>query len=128
MVGTNQRQNNKRLTIMSIEITSKHLEITAAIKNSIASQFEKLERHLVDLISCHVIITQEPLGFKVDAKVVIPQGDLFAHAIDKDLYSAIHALGQKLERQLNKHSRKSGSHREERHAKKINQTPVTEEA
>ena len=113
---------------MSIEITSKHLEITSAIRNSIAEQFDKLERHLIDLISSHVIITQEPQGFKIEASIVIPQGKLFAHANDKDLYSAIHSLGQKLERQLNKHSHKSDSHREERHAKTLNQSPETEVA
>lgn len=105
---------------MSIEITSKHLEITPAIRDSIDTQFEKLERHLVDLIKSHVIITQQPQGFKIEANIIIPQGKLFAHATDKDLYSAIHALGQKLERQLNKYSHKSHSHRDERHAKTLN--------
>ena len=111
---------------MNIEITSKHLEITATIKQSITSQFEKLERHLINLISSHVIIIQESQGFKIEATVIIPQGKLFAHASDKDLYHAINALGQKLERQLNKHSHKSDSHREERHAKVLNQTPAVE--
>lgn len=113
---------------MSIEITSKHLEITPAIKDSISSQFDKLDRHLVDLISSHVIITQEPQGFKIEASIVIPQDKLFAHAQDKDLYSAIHSLGQKLERQLNKYSHKSDSHREERHTKTLNRNPDTEVA
>jgi ribosome-associated inhibitor A len=111
---------------MNIEITSKQIEITPTIKEAIASQFEKLERHLVDLISSHVIISQEPQAFKIEANIVIPQGKLFAHSSDNDLYSAIHSLGQKLERQLNKHSHKSHSHRDERHTKTLNRDPEPE--
>jgi ribosome-associated inhibitor A len=128
MVKLHKITTNHKVNRMSIEITSKHLEITPAIKDAIASQFKKLERHLIDLINSHVIITQEPQGFKIEANVVIPQGKLFAHAQDNDLYAAIHSLGQKLERQLNKHTHKSDSHRDERNAKKINRTADIEAA
>ena len=111
---------------MNIEITSKQIEITPTIKDAIASQFEKLERHLVDLISCHVIISQEPQAFKIEASIVIPQGKLFAHASDDDLYAASQSLGHKRERQLNKHSHKSHSHRDERHTKALTQHPEPE--
>jgi len=111
---------------MNIEITSKQIEITPAIQDGITAVLNKLARHQVDLISSHVIITQQAQAFNIEASIVIPQGKLFAHATDADLYAAIGALGHKLERQLNKHSHKLESHRDERHTKTLNRQPEAE--
>lgn len=105
---------------MKIEITSKHTEVTAAMRERIESRFEKLERYMVDFIKAHVIITQEPKGFKIEANISIPQNKLFAQAEAEDLYVAINQLGQKLQRQLNKITHKDDSHRSERQTKVLN--------
>ncbi len=94
------------------KITSKDFEVTTPIRERIESRLEKLSRHDIQLINPHVIITQEKQGFKVEASVGIPNNKLFAHATDDDLYAAINALGQKLEKQLNKLNHKAeGSRR-----------------
>lgn len=114
---------------MKIEITSKHTEVTAAMRDRIESRFEKLERYTVDFIKSHVIITQEPQGFKIEANISIPHNKLFAQAQDDDLYTAINQMGQKLQRQLNKITHKDDSHRSERQAKSLNrEEPVFENA
>lgn len=89
-----------------IKITSKDFEVTAPIRERIESRLEKLSRHDVQLINPHVIIGQEKQGFKIEASVGIPSNTLFAQAKDKDLYAAINAMGQKLEKQLNRLSHK----------------------
>jgi len=91
---------------MKIEITSKSISVTGPIRERIESRFAKLERLQVPLINPHVIITKEPKGVKVEATAGVPQNTLFAQAEHEDLYAAINLLGQKLERQLNKHQRK----------------------
>ena len=113
---------------MKIEITSKHAEITEAMRERIESRFEKLERYTVDFIKSHVIITKEPKGFKIEANVTIPQNKLFAQAHDEDLYAAINDMGQKLQRQLNKITHKDDSHRGERQAKALNREELLSEA
>ncbi len=85
-----------------LKITSKQLEVTAPIRERIESRFEKLSRHDVQLINPHIIITEEKPGFKIEASVGIPNGELFAQAKHDNLYAAITAMGQKLEKQLNK--------------------------
>ncbi|QYK00627.1 ribosome hibernation-promoting factor, HPF/YfiA family [Shewanella psychrotolerans] len=85
-----------------IKITSKDFEVTAPIRQRIESRLEKLSRHDIQLINPHVIITQEKQGFKIEASVGIPSNTLFAQATDNDLYAAINAMGQKLEKQLNR--------------------------
>lgn len=59
-----------------LKITSKQLEVTAPIRERIESRFEKLSRHDVQLINPHVIITEEKPGFKIEASVGIPNGEL----------------------------------------------------
>ena len=91
---------------MKIEMTSKIIDITPAIRERIESRFEKLERLQVPLITPHVIISKERLMYIVEATAGIPNGKLFAQAEHEDLYAAITDLGQKLERQLNRHIEK----------------------
>ena len=91
---------------MKIEMTSKIIDITPAIRERIESRFEKLERLQVPLITPHVIISKERLMYIVEATIGIPNGKLFAQAEHEDLYTAITDLGQKLERQLNRHTEK----------------------
>ncbi|RTR39059.1 ribosome-associated translation inhibitor RaiA [Shewanella canadensis] len=93
------------------KITSKHLEVTALIRERIEARLEKLSRHDVQLINPHVIITQEKQLFKIEASVGIPNSTLFAQAKNEDLYSAINAMGQKLEKQLNKLTHKPEAQR-----------------
>lgn len=91
---------------MKIEITSKIIDITPAIRERIESRFEKLERLQVPLITPHVIISKERLMYNIEATAGIPNGKLFAQAEHEDLYAAITDLGQKLERQLTRHIEK----------------------
>ncbi|ABM24115.1 MULTISPECIES: ribosome hibernation-promoting factor, HPF/YfiA family [Shewanella] len=94
-----------------LKITSKQLEVTAPIRERIESRFEKLSRHDVQLINPHVIITEEKPGFKIEASVGIPNGELFAQAKHENLYAAITAMGQKLEKQLNRLTHKPEAQR-----------------
>jgi len=104
---------------MKIEITSKIISVTDPIRERIASRFAKLERLQVPLINPHVIITKEPKGVKIEATAGVPNGSLFAQADHEDLYAAINLLGQKLERQLNKHQGKPLAQRTRVHAESL---------
>ncbi|MCT7944553.1 ribosome hibernation-promoting factor, HPF/YfiA family [Shewanella septentrionalis] len=94
-----------------LKITSKQLEVTSPIRERIESRFEKLSRHDVQMINPHVIITEEKPGFKIEASVGIPNGELFAQAKHENLYTAINAMGQKLEKQLNRITHKPEAQR-----------------
>ncbi|GGB59936.1 ribosome-associated translation inhibitor RaiA [Shewanella inventionis] len=94
-----------------LKITSKQLEVTALIRERIEGRLEKLSRHDIQLINPHVIITQEKQLFKIEASVGLPSGDLFAQAKSENLYAAITAMGQKLEKQLNRLTHKPHAQR-----------------
>lgn len=94
-----------------LKITSKQLEVTELIRERIENRLEKLTRHDIQLINPHFIITQEKQLFKIEATVGLPIGELFAQAKNTNLYAAITALGQKLEKQLNRLTHKPEAQR-----------------
>ncbi|NRD73102.1 ribosome-associated translation inhibitor RaiA [Shewanella sp. VB17] len=94
-----------------IKITSKNLEVTPLIRERVQTRLNKLARHDIQLLNPHVIITQEKLLFKIEATVGIPNHTLFAQAKHEDFYSAMNAMGQKLEKQLNRLTHKSEAQR-----------------
>ncbi|WP_299002670.1 ribosome-associated translation inhibitor RaiA [uncultured Shewanella sp.] len=94
-----------------IKITSKQFDVTDSIRERIESRIAKLSRHDVQFLNPHVIIVQEKQIFKIEASVGIPNARLFAQAKNEDLYAAINAMGQKLEKQLNRQVHKPESQR-----------------
>ncbi len=96
---------------MIIDITSKAVEITPSIRDRIESRLAKLGRLQVALITPQIIIGKEGLNFTIEAKIGIPNGQLFAVSEHEDLYAAVTLLGQKLERQLTRHNNKPIAHR-----------------
>ncbi len=96
---------------MNINITSKQMDITPAIREHIESRLAKLEKWQTQLINPHFILHKDPQGFSVDATIGTVYGDLIAHAEAKDMYEAINLVEEKLARQLNKAQHKNESFR-----------------
>ncbi len=102
---------------MKVDITSKQMEITPAIREYVESRLEKLEKWQTQLINPHFILHKDPQGFSVDANIGTVHGELVAHAEAKDMYEAINLVEEKLARQLNKAQHKSESFRKEERLK-----------
>ncbi len=103
---------------MTFEITSKEIKVTAPMREKIDAKYTKLERLNVPMINPHITITKDKNNIKkIEASINVPQGQLFATAEGEDLYAAITTLGQKLERQMNKHTQKPTARRSPRSGK-----------
>ncbi|EFB71051.1 ribosomal subunit interface protein [Providencia rustigianii DSM 4541] len=96
---------------MIVNITSKQMDITPAIREHIENRLTKLDKWQVSLINTHVVLSKEPQGFMVDANIKTATGKLVATAKHEDMYVAINELINKLERQLNKVQHKGESRR-----------------
>lgn len=96
---------------MTVNITSKQMDITPAIRNHVEDRLTKLDKWQAQLINPHIILSKEPKGFAVDATITTPNGPLVASAKHQDMYSAVNELITKLERQLNKVQHKSEARR-----------------
>ncbi|MEM6052966.1 ribosome-associated translation inhibitor RaiA [Erwinia sp. P7711] len=96
---------------MVLNITSKHMEITPAIRQHVEDRLAKLEKWQTDLINPHIVLSKEPKEFVADATINTPNGPLVASAKHADMYTAINELIAKLERQLNKVQHKGEARR-----------------
>ena len=95
---------------MQMTISGHHLEITDPMRDYITTKFSKVERHYEQITSITVILTVEKLIQKAEATVHVSGGDLFALAEHEDMYAAIDALSDKLDRQLIKYKEKHRGH------------------
>lgn len=96
---------------MQISVTGHHLDITESLRTYVETKFEKLERHFDHVTDVHVILTVEKLVQKAEATVQVSGAKLFAEDHQEDMYAAIDALVDKLDRQIKKHKEKLTKHR-----------------
>ena len=92
---------------MQLSISGHHLDITDAIKDYVPNKISRLERHSDRITSTQVNLSVDKLIQRAAATVNVAGGEVFANAEHDDLYAAIDALVDKLDRQLIKHKEKS---------------------
>jgi len=95
---------------MNINITGHHIEITDSMRNYVSTKFERLKRHFDNVTDTHVILTVEKLRQKAEATIHIKGHNVFADAVNEDMYAAIDSLTDKLDRQIKKHKEKDSDH------------------
>lgn len=91
---------------MQMSLTGHHVDITEPLRAYVQEKFERLERHFDHVTNVHVILSVEKLQQKAEAKVHVSGADVFADSIQEDMYAAIDALVDKLDRQVLKHKEK----------------------
>jgi putative sigma-54 modulation protein len=96
---------------MQIIVTGHHLEITESLKTHINAKFEKIARHFDNVTDVHVILSIEKLLQKAEATVQFNGAKLYAEDHKEDMYSAIDALVDKLDRQISKQKEKLTTYR-----------------
>ena len=95
---------------MNLNITGHHIEVTPAIRDYITSKLDKITRHFEQVIDVKVILTVEKLKQKAEVTVHLRGNDIHVETDDLDMYAAIDALVDKLDRQILKHKEKHSEH------------------
>lgn len=96
---------------MNLNLTGNHLEITPAIRTYVISKLERVNRHFDHVIDVSVVLSVDKLQQRVEANVHVRGKEIHAQSIDADMYAAIDALADKLDRQVLKHKEKQKAHR-----------------
>jgi putative sigma-54 modulation protein len=91
---------------MQLNISGHHVELTEALKEYVSEKFQRLERHFDQISNTNVTLQVEKLRQIAEATVNISGGELHAKAESEDMYAAIDALVDKLDRQILKHKEK----------------------
>ena len=95
---------------MQIDLTGQHVEITTPLREYVNSKLERLTRHSGQVLDMHVILSVEKLRHKAEATLHLNGAKVFADATEEDMYAAIDALTDKLDRQVKKHNQKLNDH------------------
>ena len=104
---------------MQLELTGHHVEITQALRDYVTTKLDKIARHFDLVNDAHCILTVEKLRHKAEATVRVNGSNIHAEATEEDMYAAIDALTDKLERRVRKHKEKLVDHHA-RHVDKRN--------
>jgi putative sigma-54 modulation protein len=91
---------------MQLDVSGHHVDVSQALRSYVKSKFSRLKRHFDFATHAHVILSVEKLDQKAEATVRVSGGNLFADSVDEDMYAAIDALADKLDRQLKRHKEK----------------------
>src|SRR5690554_7164494 len=92
---------------MQINISGHHVELTPALKDYITTKFDKLERHFDQITNCQVTLEVEKVRQMAEATLHVSGGEIHAKAENEDMYAAIDALVDKLDRQILKYKEKN---------------------
>jgi putative sigma-54 modulation protein len=91
---------------MNLNVSGRHLDITPAIRSYVLEKLGRVTRHFDHVIDLNVILSVDKLQHKVEASVHLAGRDIHVESIDADMYAAIDALADKLDRQVVKHKEK----------------------
>ncbi|HXR18913.1 MAG TPA: ribosome-associated translation inhibitor RaiA [Steroidobacteraceae bacterium] len=104
---------------MQLSVTGHHVEITAAMRSYVEKKLDRIMRHFDHVIDTHFVLTVEKLLHKAEATLRVRGETIHALASEGDMYAAIDALADKLERRLRKHKEKLTDH----HAQEAQKSP-----
>jgi putative sigma-54 modulation protein len=96
---------------MNLSLTGHHVEITPAIRDYVRAKLSRVTRHFDHVIDVTVVLSVDKLQQQVTANLHIRGKDIHAQCVEADMYAAIDALADKLDRQVVKAKEKrNGRH------------------
>ena len=101
---------------MNLHLSGHHVDVTPAMRDYVTNKFTRITRHFDHVIDVNVILSVEKLKQKIEANVHLSGKDIFVECDDADMYAAIDALVDKLDRQILKHKERNFEHRGGREA------------
>ena len=85
---------------MNLSVSGHHLDVTPAIRSYVESKIARIKRHFDHVIDAHVILTANKLVQKAEVTIHVRGKDLHCESEEADLYAAIDAMIDKLDRQV----------------------------
>ena len=85
---------------MNLNLTGNHLDITPAIRDYVIAKLDRITRHFDHVIDVQVVMSVAKLRHKVEANLHARGKDIHVEAVELDMYAAIDALVDKLDRMV----------------------------
>ncbi|MBT8551484.1 ribosome-associated translation inhibitor RaiA [Polynucleobacter paneuropaeus] len=105
---------------MNLKINSRHVEVTPGMREHLEAGFTKIRKHFDHVIDASAFLIvdkakEKDLRQTAEITIHLKGKELFAQAHHSDLYHAMDAVVDKLERQVVKHKEKIQDHHHEKH-------------
>ncbi len=95
---------------MQINLSGQHVNVTPALNDYVNNKLGRLARRFDSVTTVNVVLKVEKLLHRADATMRVAGGELHAYATHEDMYAAIDALGDKLDRQVMRFKEKVTNH------------------
>jgi putative sigma-54 modulation protein len=95
---------------MRIDIHGQHIDVTPALRDYVATRFERLARHVDRPFDVRTVLAVEKARQWAEATVTLAGHTIHADADGDDVYAAIDLLADKLDRALLKYKEKRADH------------------
>ena len=95
---------------MQVNLSGHHVEITPPLRNYVEKKIARILRHCDRVIDVHCTLTVEKLRHRAESTVSVRGSTIHAYAVEDDMYAAIDALADKLDRRVRKHKERVRDH------------------
>jgi putative sigma-54 modulation protein len=95
---------------MNLQIAGHHIEVTPALREYVENKLDPVIRHFDKVTGVSVVLSVEKLKQKAEVTVHVPGRDMHVEENGDDLYAAIDAMFDKLDRQVLKYKQKVQDH------------------
>ena len=96
---------------MQLDISGKNIEVSDSLRDYVAEKVERVDRHIDNVRDAHVVLTVEKYRNFAEINLNANGTTLHADAEDKDMYAAIDAMADKIDRQARRFQGKAKEHR-----------------
>ena len=96
---------------MEISVSGQHVAITEPLRAYATEKLARINRHFDRVTATHVVLRVEKQRQIAEATIQAQGATLHADAEGADMYAALDALADKLDRQVLRHKEKRTDHR-----------------
>jgi len=97
---------------MNLSIHGNHVEVTPALRDYVAGKLIRVERHFDQVIDASVQLTVEKVRQRAEVTLRLRGNNIHVESVDEDMYAAIDALVDKLDRQVLRHKDRLKEHQQ----------------
>src|SRR5690625_3832239 len=100
-------KQNAKEHMMNLNISGHHLEMTDALQSYATSKMERIEPHFDHVLDAQVVLEVKTCRHATEATIKARGTTLHAEATNGDMYAAIDAMTDKLDRQVVRYKEKN---------------------
>lgn len=95
---------------MQISVTGQQIDVTEPLRNYAMEKMERIEKHFDHVTTTNIVLRAEKTRHLAEATINAKGATIHANAEGEDMYAALDALADKLDRQVIKHKEKMTDH------------------